>query len=280
MQRFRLPQLTPIGEASISMGNGPQELLSTYRIQGMDSLFVVSDLMGSYVMTYSKDSVCNASKFPVGEKIRLEEPFSDVLLLPGCQQIVATILNTEHQRLSFFASDGTYRRTIGMYPKFSRELTPLEQIEGYACEMVVDPSNSHIWLFYKSTDLIEIYDSEGSLIKRLHGPDHFFPSVKELSNEDGLQRVSSVSGEMRDAYFCPLYSDGKIYVLYSGRVYHEGQSINSYLLNTILSFNSDGTPDKAYKLSVPVFTFSIDEINKTLYGLSFDPEYHLMKYQL
>jgi hypothetical protein len=85
---------------------------------------------------------------------------------------------------------------------------------------------------------------------------------------------------MRDAYFCPLYSDGKIYVLYSGRVYHEGQSINSYLLNTILSFNSDGTPDKAYKLSVPVFTFSIDEINKTLYGLSFDPEYHLMKYQL
>lgn len=146
--------------------------------------------------------------------------------------------------------------------------------------MAIDPSNSHIWLFYKSTDLIEIYDYEGRLVKRLHGPDHFFPAVRELSNGEGLQKVSSVSGETRDAYFCPLYSGGKIYVLYSGRVYHEGQSADAYLLDTLLSFNWDGTPDKAYKLPVPVFTFAIDETNRTLYGLSFVPEYHLVKYAL
>ncbi|MDY3266875.1 MAG: BF3164 family lipoprotein [Phocaeicola sp.] len=278
IQRFRLPQLTPIGDACISMGNGPLELLSAYRIQVVDSLFGVSDLMGSYFMVYNKDSACNSPKFPEGEKIRLEEPFSDVVLLPGLQQFVTTVLNTEHKRLTYFASDGTFRQTKGMYPFWGKELSPLEQMEGYACEMVVDPLNNHIWLFYKSTDLIEIYDYEGVLVKRMHGPDHFFPAVRELSNENGLQKVSSVSGETRDAYFCPLYSGGKVYVLYSGRVYREGQSIDSYLLDTILSFNLDGTPDKVYKLPVPVFTFAIDEINRTLYGLSFDPEYHLVKY--
>lgn len=280
IQRFRLPQLTPLGETSISMGNGPQELLSAYRMQVTDSMFGVSDMMGSYVMVYNKDSVCNEPKFPKGEKIRLEEPFSDVVLLPGHQQFVTTDLNTEHKRLAYFSSDGTFRKTTGTYPVFGTELSPLEQIEGYACEMVVDPLNSHIWLFYKSTDLIEIYDYDGALVKRMQGPDHFFPATKELSNENGIQKVSSVSGETRDAYFCPLYSGGKIYVLYSGRVYHEGQSIYSYLLDTILSFNSDGTPDKVYKLPVPVFTFAIDETNRTLYGLSFDPEYHLVKYRL
>lgn len=280
IQRFRLPQLTPIGEASISMGNGPQELLSAYRIQAMNSLFGISDLMGSYVMVYNKDSACNAPIFPAGKKIRLGEPFSDVVFLSGHQQFVTTVLNTEHKRLTFFDADGTFRQTTGMYPTFGTELSPLEQMESCACEMVVDPSNSHIWLFYKSTDLIEIYDYKGSLVKRLHGPDHFFPAVRELSDEEGFQKVSSVSGETRDAYFCPLYSGGKIYVLYSGRIYHEEQSIDSYLLNTILSFNSDGTPDKVYKLPVPVFTFTIDETNGTLYGLSFNPEYHLLKYHL
>lgn len=280
IQRFRLPRLTPIGEACISMGNGPQELLNAYRMQAMDSLFGISDLMGGSVMFYPKDSACNACHFPSGRKVRLEEPFSDVVFLSDRPQFVTTVLNTEHKRLTFFAADGTSRQTTGMYPTFGTELSPLEQMEGYACEMAIDPSNSHIWLFYKSTDLIEIYDYEGRLVKRLHGPDHFFPAVRELSNGEGLQKVSSVSGETRDAYFCPLYSGGKIYVLYSGRVYHEGQSADAYLLDTLLSFNLDGTPDKAYKLPVPVFTFAIDETNRTLYGLSFVPEYHLVKYAL
>ena len=73
IQRFRLPQLTPIGEASISMGNGPQELLNAYRMQAMDSLFGISDLMGGSVMFYPKDSACNASHFPSGRKVRLQE---------------------------------------------------------------------------------------------------------------------------------------------------------------------------------------------------------------
>jgi len=32
--------------------------------------------------------------------------------------------------------------------------------------------------------LIEYYDSDGILKKRIHGPDHFFPAEKEIKKEE------------------------------------------------------------------------------------------------
>lgn len=36
--------------------------------------------------------------------------------------------------------------------------------------------------------------------------------------------------------------------------------LHSRKLDTLLSFNLDGTPDKAYKLPVPVFTFNKQDL--------------------
>ena len=149
-----------------------------------------------------------------------------------------------------FDSEGKYIDTDGEYPSFGAELSPLETVEAYVCEMACDPVNEYIWLFYKLTDLIEIYTYDGKLVKRMHGPDRFFPAVSERSFGEGLQSVASVPGETRDAYFCPFYSEGKMYVLYSGKVFVSGQSADAYLFDTLLSFRSDGTPDTCYKLPV------------------------------
>lgn len=276
IHRFRLPGLDPLGEGQVELGNGPQELLSAYRMQVDGSLFWLFDLMGQSAAAYDKRTACDSVSFPVCRKIKLEEPFGDIVALPDHRFITAS-LNPNHKRLSFFTPDGRYVSTAGEYPSFGAELSLLETVEAYVCEMVCDPVNEHVWLFYKQTDLIEIYTYDGKLVKRLHGPDCFFPAVSERSFGNGMQKVSSIPGETRDAYFCPLYSDGKMYVLYSGRVFERGQSAHAYLFDTLLSFHSDGTPDTCYKLPVPVYTFTIDELEGVLYGLSFDPEYHLIK---
>lgn len=152
--------------------------------------------------------------------------------------------------------------------------------ESYICEMVVDDKKGRVWLFYMLTDLIEIYDLKGNLIERMQGPECFFSAMKEMSLEDGIQKVSSVAGETRDAYLCPLLSGDKVYVLYSGRVFSRDRSLSAYLLNHLLVFDLDGKPYKHYQLSTPIYTFTIDEIHQVLYGLSFEPEYHLVKYNL
>ena len=103
-----------------------------------------------------------------------------------------------------FDSEGKYIDTDGEYPSFGAELSPLETVEAYVCEMACDPVNEYIWLFYKLTDLIEIYTYDGKLVKRMHGPDRFFPAVSERSFGEGLQSVASVPGETRDVLICSI----------------------------------------------------------------------------
>lgn len=279
IHRFRLPGLDVFGTGQVELGNGPQEVLSAYRMQVQDSLFWLFDIMGQSAVAYDKNVVCDSLLFPGCRKVKLDEPFGDIAVLPG-NRFVATSLNPNHKRLSFFDSDGKFVGTASGYPDFGIAFSTLETVEAYVCEMVCDPVNRHLWLFYKLTDLIEIYTYDGKLVKRLHGPDGFFPSVSERSLDDGMQKVSSNPGETRDAYFCPQYSDGKMYVLYSGKVFERGQSASAYLFDALLSFDVDGTPDKCYRLPVPVYSFTVDGQGKVLYGLSFDPEYHLIKFPL
>ena len=66
---------------------------------------------------------------------------------------------------------------------------------------------------------MEVYDVSGHLIKRIHGPEHFFPDVKEQSYGEKT-KVSASPNESRDAYFCPAIVGEEIFVLYSGKLYN------------------------------------------------------------
>lgn len=279
LQRYTLPFLHSQGTDCIPFGHGPEEVLSIHRMQMQDSLFWLSDNMERCCIGYNRKDVLNKSEFTSVRKVCFDEPFSDIVALPD-SGFVATVLHPEYKRLSFLNSQGLCYATVGDYPDFGVKLSALEQIESYICEMVVDDKNGRVWLFYMLTDLIEIYDLKGNLVKRMQGPDCFFPAMKEMSLEDGIQKVASVPGETQDAYFCPLVSGDKVYVLYSGRAFSPDRSLSAYLLNHLLVFDLNGEPYKHYQLSTPIYTFTIDEIHQVLYGLSFDPEYHLVKYQL
>lgn len=278
LQRYRLPSLLSEGTDCVPFGHGPEDVLSVHRMQMQDSLFWLSDKSGQCCLGYNRSDVLGKTDFTSVRRVHFELPYSDMAALPG-GGFAATVLHPEHKRLSFFDEQGKCYATKADYPDFGVKHSALEQIESYMCEMAVDDKGC-IWLFYMLTDLIEIYDSRGNLMKRMHGPDGFFPAMKEVSLEGGLQRAASVPEETRDAYFCPLYSGGKMYVLYSGRAFSPERSLKAYLLNHLLVFDSDGQPYKHYELSTPIFTFAVDELRQELYGLSFDPEYHLIKYKL
>lgn len=279
IERYQLPSLQTIGKPAIELGNGPQEALASCQMQIIDSTFYFFDSGGFSVIEYPVKEACHSEIFPKGRKINIESPFSDILALPN-GNFVGTIMDINHKRLSFFSADGSFTKTVGEYPSFGTSLTPLEQIEGFITRMTSDSVNQHIWLCYKMTDLIEIYNYEGELVKRLHGPDHFFPIVKERNHKNGVQSVASISGKTKDGYVHPVYANGKVYVLYSGRIFNRNRPMTASLYDTILSFQADGTPDTCYKLPVSIYSFTIDEQSQTIYGLTFDPEFHLVAYSL
>ena len=185
--------------------------------------------------------------------------------------------NSTQKRLSFYDSEGKFIETKGEYPEYGEILTPFEKIEGLSCYATLSPDKNGIFLFYKQTDLIELYDIYGNLKKRIQGPDLFFPVIKQTIQDESVH-VNSVSGQSRDAYFSPLSINGRVYVLYSG-IYFNREN-HKYLKDQLFVFDDKGNPLQRYTLDSPIFTFTINPTTNKLYGLSDNPEFHVIEYQL
>lgn len=277
LHKYNLNTEKKINEC-FTFGSGPDEFLSLYTIQALDSNLWIADMQKGSISKYNKAEVLlsDSSKAKSMQNISFGEMFSNVVRLPD-NRFVTTISNVKHKRLTFYDSGGEFIETKNDYPTYGRSFTLFEMIEGYCCEMALSPQKDYICLFHKQTDLIEVYDLNGNIKKRIHGPDHFFPHTIERST-DNLVHISPISGKSRDGYFCPVIANNNIYVLYSG-AYYDSET-PGYLMKHLCVFDNSGAPVKMYVLDKPIFRFAIDPNTNMLYGLSDNPEFHAIKYQL
>ena len=66
--------------------------------------------------------------------------------------------------------------------------------------------------------------------------------------------------------------------LYSG-IYFNREN-HKYLKDQLFVFDDKGNPLQRYTLDSPIFTFTINPTTNKLYGLSDNPEFHVIEYQL
>ena len=95
----------------------------------------------------------------------LPDLFGNIVILPN-HHFMTTAYNSTQKRLSFYDSEGNFIETKGEYPEYGEILTPFEKIEGLSCYATLSPDKNGIFLFYKQTDLIELYDIYGNLKKK------------------------------------------------------------------------------------------------------------------
>ncbi len=110
---------------------------------------------------------------------------------------------------SIYKMNGSFFKTVEDFPDCQLNPAAIGTIEGFLCNMLVNPDDGKICLSYKRTDLIEFYDSNGTLIKRMHGPDHFLPVIVEDKRGNGVG-IHSIEGQTRDTYFGPVAVDNMI----------------------------------------------------------------------
>lgn len=140
-------------------------------------------------------------------------------------------------------------------------------------KLSVRPDNKRIAIAYENIDLIEIYTSDGVLLKRLHGPDQFLPSF-ELRNIGGAKKIGW-KDDQRTAYKQIVSDENNFYVLYSGKLNKRG----SYKKCTeIYKFDWNGTPKERISLDKPVSNFDIEFSKGIIYGLS-TSDFEVLKFQ-
>ena len=269
---FNLKTKEKIGE-QITVGQGPDEMIAPFFIKDSDSIKVY-DVMTSTVYSYAiNEFVENQSPVP-SRRYKLSEVnfFSELASLGT--DLVGVSYRPDIPCYLFDANGEKIDGGIGSYPEGPVEYTDLERIDAYR-GLLTSNGSDRLAVSYFFTDLIDIYTDKGELIKRLHGPEHFFTRFTEYN--DGNRMGSRPNHDYyRDAFYSPVSVGDAFFVLYNGKFVNKpGYDL---LTKDILVFGWDGTPLKHYQLEEGVSRISVDSEKRKIYGISSDPEFHIVEY--
>jgi hypothetical protein len=274
-----LPEIQSIGNF-IELGSGPDEALGVSSIQFVDSLVWVFDRKRSRFFQYSPSQFLQATNISPKKTITLEDETSfDALIVDDI--IYTTSYVHRDLRFTVFDMEGKFQGGRGKFPNAGESQSLMERTDSYLPNMALSPNKELFFVAYTQTDLIEIYDKEGNLKIRKQGPDHFFPVREESGNEIGgisTKTVTFKEGKSRDAYFNPIAFNDEIWTMYSGKVFDTSDKDNQRK-NKIIVFDWNGTPLIIYTLDKGILAFAVDRERKTIYAITDDPDFYLVKFK-
>lgn len=259
-----------IGEC-VPFGIGPDEMIDPRFIPSSDGNIWLLDKNRRVLNICDRQTFLKENMLKINKKIVFDEFCNSIVMLSG-KGFVASTFSSNNERFCLFNFEGDTICTKGEYPVLSDLSTDMEKIEGFISDFVVNADGSKIFVSCKRTDLIEYYDANMNLLKRIHGPEHFFPEIHQEGD-----RIRTNKGAEREAYSFPLSVGEKVFVLYSGKVFNPMK--HDYLKNKILVFDWNGNPQQCYQLDTPIFDFAVNEKSRTIYGLTDKPESHIVEFK-
>lgn len=269
---FSLKDKRKIGER-ISLGQGPDEMIRPSIIKFDSEYILIFDVATFTLFTYStRDFLENENTVPLEMK-RLElQIYGEIGILADF--FIGSTYNVENQLIKF-DEDGNKIDEFGRYPAVTDlSYTDDEKMEAFKSSFVTNMKD-RIAVCYKWTDLIEIYDHNEHLKKRIHGPEHSYARFKEFHNGNSI--IATPDKDNKDAYFFPYNVGDEFWVLFNGEVWNPGAT-EIELPNRILVYDWNGIPQRIYSLDQGIINFAVDTVHKRIYGISSSPEFHVMEF--
>lgn len=274
---YNLNTYQKIGEF-IPFGSGPNEMLSVGSIAVENNDVWLFTVQPSSLIRYEIDQFRQPVDIVPKEKYVIDDGMHNSILLLNTGDLLATSHRRVDSRFSYYTNQGEFIKDKGEYPYYGRELTNNERFDAFLCSMTKLP-NQTILLAYKNTDLLEIYDLEGNLMKRKHGPEQFFPSLQEENVPDG--KMVFGNQDAKRAYNNSIVVDSEIWVIFSGRplVPKDRTTLDHILSDKILVFNQNLEPLRVISLDIPIYGLAVNSQNRIFYGISIQPDFVVVKYE-
>ncbi len=259
----------------IKRGTGSGEQLSAESIHYRpgEKVIYVADEMKNIIFIYSPDSILRALTVRPTDSIKAwAEPLNRPVVLAGKsfadlrwnRSNTAPIADFRSVGVyNFFSPSGALINYGGRFPATSNAIDVNQLTEAFFGRPNLSDDNTRIVYAYYNTDIIDLCDLHGGLIKRVQGPDGFEPSVRTLKVGEGEEIVPR-----KDARFgytgTPRMNNNTLLVLYNGT----SQEKNEYHTSRLYQFDSSLVPKVFYRLSEPIFDFDVDWGRRRIYGLT------------
>lgn len=254
-QLFNLNTGKKIG-GRIGSGEGPNEMIMPMFVSNGKGIQLI-DMASATVYQYDlKNFLSEDSPNPL-LKLKLSESVDSEMQMLGEHYLGYQY--SKEDLLYLFNKQGQKIKSFAGFPDGEID-SPNEQRADMYQMGYISNGKDRVAITYYMTDVIEIFDAEGKLIRHLQGPENFEYEIG------------------KDAFFSPKNADDSFFVLYNGRNRNEKDHNSS--CSKLLSFSWDGTPECVYILDDPIFTFCVDKQKGKIYGVSTTPEYHIVEYTL
>ncbi len=268
---FNLNTLKKTGEC-ISIGQGPTEMIQPYFVKTNKNEVVIFDMATSKISKYKLDEfINNPNPKPFNQTTLNEHIFSEISMIGN------NIIGSPYQpgsQFYVFNMNGEKINELGSFPHSDLNQSETEKLDAFQSILATNYSDKfaacYIW-----TDLIEIYNIDGTLEKRIHGPENFETQFKEY-NDGNIITSKSVKQTQRAAYYSPVSAGNELFILFNGKSANDTDY--NIFSNQIFVFDWNGKPKQIFKLDQDVYPITVDARKKKIYGISNNPEYHVVEF--
>jgi hypothetical protein len=180
-------------------------------------------------------------------------------------------------RLGHFTGDGEYEGASGAIPGSSVEAPPEVLQHAYRGTLKADPSRTRLVLANRHAGFLEVFTSDGELVRRIDGPFPFEPVFEVKMGEQG---PSLATGEdLRFGYVDVAVTSERIYALFSGRTRagHPGEAIYG---RDVHVFDWEGTLRSVLHLDADAMAIAVDPVRDRLLVVRHLPTPALLSYEL
>lgn len=249
------------------IGAGPGEFrqgMSLNKIDDGQKGFSLLDLSSKKVLIYKAD---NSGRLDYSGVVALKEGRAYMPVIVNDSTIYSLGLELHSGRFAKYNSMGNLVETLGDVPPGKEKDTQVP-VHLQACKgiMRMTPDGEKFIVSYQFADLIDIYDKNGRLLKRINDKFGTTPKYKTIVR-GGYPTFILDEEEAILGYLDIRVTDNFILALFSGEL----AATTQYESNIIQAFNLEGKLLKTVTLDTKISQIEIDENNNRLIAASFFP---------
>ena len=251
--------------STITPGRGPDEISFPGHIiiNKNRGLIWCQDFGRKILWKFDLDSIINKDKYFPDYKINTPDILAIMQLDLYNDSIFSFNSNNPSYFVSFFNENGNIIDTLNVPSQAciynNEQLSPETKTLMAYYIYTINPKTGRIAIIYMFSDIIQIIDSRGNLLKELHGPGTT-DQIPEYANSQQIITNSLVYSD-KNYIYC-LYRNRRRWDEVTGMIPQFGKEINVY--------SWDGKPILKIILDHSVMAFTIDNKNKRI--ITFSPE--------